>query len=169
VVSLQHESYNGKLRLIRRMMELTSVKLQLRDIDNTDLRYKFQRSIKESFEMVRNEKRMAAPDYTCEEWTPPWTTIWGQNKYLIDYYVEDLPAGVPRAHFPKGDDKGALTWAVEYVLDHPEHWGPVKLSQVLGLIHVHSLELLVLAGMLRLSNSIGKALKRAKLSRPSEK
>lgn len=136
VVSLRHESHNGKLRLIRRNMELTSVKLQLRDIDNTDLRYKFQRSIKESFEMVRNEKWMAAPDYTCEEWTPPWTKIWGQNKHLIDYYVKDLAAGVPRAHFPKGDDKGALTWAVEYVLDHPEHWGPVKLSQVLDLIHV---------------------------------
>jgi hypothetical protein len=60
--------------------------------------------------------RTPSTDLTCGAWTPP-----PQKKgvILVDYYIRDLAMGVQRKKFPQGPDKGGLTLATEYVLDHP--------------------------------------------------
>lgn len=66
-------------------------------------------------------------DFTCRNWKQPKLSGW-DNK-LIDYYVVDLSIGVRRNLFPKGRDRGPLTCAIEYVLDHPRYqW--VKLTDL---------------------------------------
>lgn len=64
-------------------------------------------------------------DLTCQHWTHPKQTPWGQKEAakdghdLIDYYVSDLADGFPRALFPRDEDAGVLTAVVAYVLDNP--------------------------------------------------
>ena len=40
---------------------------------------------------------------------------------MIPYYVRDIPEGIRREQFPVGADAGPLTWAIEYILDHPKY------------------------------------------------
>ncbi|KAI4927210.1 uncharacterized protein J4E92_006377 [Alternaria infectoria] len=71
---------------------------------------------------------IAAPpvtSFSCENWTPP-----GNEYRLVDYYVRDLANGVDRDDFPSGSDRGFLTQLIEYVVDNPEEWGDLLLSDV---------------------------------------
>ncbi|KAF2245381.1 hypothetical protein BU26DRAFT_67875 [Trematosphaeria pertusa] len=82
-------------------------------------------------------------DFSFRNWTPP--VLRGWNKKLTTYFVGDLAAGVPRANFPQGADKGPLTCAIEYVLDHPA-WNWLELSDIEWFIplkgfHRHALRL----------------------------
>ncbi|KAI4622035.1 hypothetical protein J4E80_004412 [Alternaria sp. BMP 0032] len=69
----------------------------------------------------------AAPvtSFSCGNWTPP-----GNEYRLVDYYVRDLANGVDRDDFPSGSDRGFLTYLIEYVVDNPEEWGDLLLSDV---------------------------------------
>ena len=51
---------------------------------------------------------------TCGSWSPSLK----KNVTLVDYYVRELGTGLRRDRLPQGLDKGSLTLAVEYVLDH---------------------------------------------------
>ncbi|KAH3905970.1 hypothetical protein HBI56_161230 [Parastagonospora nodorum] len=53
--------------------------------------------------------------FSCDSWTPP------SVPRLIDYHVRHLVTGVSRTEFPSGADRGPVTAAIEYFLDHPEH------------------------------------------------
>ena len=55
--------------------------------------------------------------FTCRTWEMPATL----RADIRDYRVRDLAAGIPRDRLPTGEDEGALTRAIKFVLDHPEH------------------------------------------------
>jgi len=61
--------------------------------------------------------------FSCDSWTAPGAL------HLIDYHVRHLATGVGRNEFPSGADRGPVTAAIEYVLDHPEHL-MLKLGEV---------------------------------------
>ena len=63
--------------------------------------------------------------FICESWTPP-----GDGYRLVDYYVRDLANGVDRDDFPSGSVRGVLTQVIEHVVDNPEEWADLKLSDV---------------------------------------
>jgi hypothetical protein len=57
-----------------------------------------------------------------------------ENLDLVDYRLRYVSVGVVRSEFPSGLDRGPLTQAIEYTLDHEEH-KYLRLSDVVRLIH----------------------------------
>ncbi|KAJ4353599.1 uncharacterized protein N0V89_005329 [Didymosphaeria variabile] len=81
------------------------------------------------------DNRPEAIDVTCATWAPP--TVAQKSVVPIDYYLADLATGIHRSDFPVGDDKGPLTFAIEYALDRPR--APIKLSDFEYLVWAENL------------------------------
>ena len=76
-------------------------------------------------QQVTESAALPVTSFSCESWTPP-----GDEYRLVDYYVRDLANGVDRDNFPSGSDRGFLTQVIELVVDNPEEWADLKLSDV---------------------------------------
>jgi hypothetical protein len=77
----------------------------------------------------------------CLDWTPPEPPR-GTESILVDYYIQDLAAGVRRENFPREADMGALTLAIGRVLDYPQNTEcqNLKLSGLEDFITKHHLD-----------------------------
>jgi hypothetical protein len=74
------------------------------------------------------QNRSDTIEHSFMNWSPPKHRK--KNRIIpIDYYIRDLAAGVPRANFPTGPDKGPLTHTIEHALDYKTYSG-LKLSDV---------------------------------------
>ena len=75
---------------------------------------------------LRHEAETSGPatDLSCQSWNL------SNEEHIPDFYVRDIPAGICRSRFPTGLDKGALTYALEYLLDHPDEWPDLRVTQL---------------------------------------
>jgi hypothetical protein len=94
----------------------------LEGVSNTALQPYFKKSGVPALEENLDDAR--STDFTCKS----WATI--EKETILDYYVRQIAAGIQRARFPLGPDKGGFTYALEYVLDHPEECLGLKASQL---------------------------------------
>lgn len=70
-----------------------------------------------SFPRSRKGERNPVP---IKLWNPPSSDRYKNEGGLIDYFVLDLAAGVPRRNFPSGEGRQVVTRVVEMVQDDPE-------------------------------------------------
>jgi hypothetical protein len=94
----------------------------LEGVSNTALQPYFKKSGAPALEENLDDAR--STDFTCKS----WITI--EKETIPDYHVQDIAAGIQRARFPLGPDKGGFTYALEYALDHPEECLGLKASQL---------------------------------------
>jgi len=87
-------------------------------------------AIQEHTRKIRKEAEALGPakDLSCVSWEEL------KSEKIATYYVRAITDGVRRSRFPTGKDKGPLTHALEYLLDHPYELPDLKVAQLENFI-----------------------------------